>query len=155
MTSLIDTFWNEYQLALNAEPSLPQYEERKARWQTLARKSFLLSVSVPALDRIAVQTWRAKTGRRALLTTLAVVRYVQKKGVHPPTLDALVAEGYMSELPIDPYSGEAFGYHRTGDGFLLYSWGQNHIDDGGRQGTGQDGKPRKLWTDTAIGSSGR
>jgi hypothetical protein len=144
MTALIDAFCNEYQLILETEPSQPQYNERKARWMALAQESHFLETQAPALDRIIGLAWRVKTARRALLTALAVTRYAQDKGGHPATLDALVAEGFLSELPTDPYSGKAFGYQRTGDGFLLYSWGENLADDGGRQGTGYDGVPR-LW----------
>jgi hypothetical protein len=146
MTVLIDTLWQEYQVALETEPSRPQYEERRTRWMALAQESFLIGKAAPTLNRMVSLVWRAQTGRRALLTMLAVMRYAEEKGVHPPTLDALVAEGYANELPIDPYSGRAFGYRRTGDGFLLYSVGQNLKDDGGQQGVNQAGRPR-MWAD--------
>lgn len=145
-TSLIDAFWNEYQVLLDTEPSHPQYEQRKARWMALAEGSVFLRTSAPAHSRLVNLVWRIQTGRRALLSALAVLRYARDKGVYPPTLDALVAEGYMSVLPLDPYSGGPFGYRRTGDAFLLYSWGENLVDDGGQQGTDRNGKPRD-WTD--------
>ncbi len=142
MTSLIDAFLRGYQLILDTEPSHPQYEERKARWTALAQRSFLLRIQAPAMERVAALAWRMKTGRQALLTTVAIMRYAQDKGSYPSTLAALTADGYMSELPVDPYSDGAFGYRRTPDGFLLYSWGENQTDDGGRQGTGYNGQPR-------------
>ncbi len=146
MISLMDAFANEYQLLLDTQPSDPQHEERKARWLGLAGESFFLRTLAPALDRITALAWRIQAGRRALLTTLAVFRYARDKGVYPPTLDTLVAEGYVKELPIDPYSGGAFVYRQTPGGFVLYSWGDNLTDDGGRQGTSYDGEPR-LWMD--------
>jgi hypothetical protein len=142
MISLIERYCSEYQLALETPPSDPQYEARQARWQALAGESFLLSVSAPAMERMVALVWRVTASRRALLTTVAVLRYGKDHGVYPATLDTLVADGYMKELPIDPYSGKAFGYRVTGDDFLLYSWGLNLVDDGGRQGTGQNGAPR-------------
>jgi hypothetical protein len=141
MTSLIDALWQEYQLALATEPSRPQYEQHQAQCMALAQQSYLLAEGAPAMDRIASLAWHAKTGRRALLTTVAVMRYAADKGVYPPALDALVAEGYVNELLIDPYSGLPFGYRRTGDGFLLYSVGENGKDDGGQQGV-RNGQPR-------------
>lgn len=142
MISLIERYCSEYQLALETPPSDPQYEARQARWKALANESFLLSVSAPAMERMVALIWRATASRRALLTTVAVLRYGRDKGVYPGTLEGLVADGYVKELPVDPYSGEPFGYRVTGDGFLLYSWGANLVDDGGRQGTGQNGAPR-------------
>ncbi len=145
MTSRIEAFWDEYQLVLETEPYRPQYEERKAQWMVPAQESFLLRMSIPAQERLVALAWRLKTGRRALLTNMAMMRYVQDKGHYPLSLDALLADGYMKELPLDPYSGKAFGYRRTDKGFVLYRWGENLTDDGGRQATGQDGKPH-MWT---------
>jgi len=142
MTSRIETFWDEYQLVLGTEPCRPEYEERRAQWMALAQESLLLRALAPAQERLAALIWRLKTGRRALLTTLAVMRYEKDKESCPATLEALVTAGYLSELPIDPYCGRTFGYQRTAAGFLLYSWGVNLADDGGRQGTGQNGQPR-------------
>ena len=147
IVSRIDRFWNEYQLALEAEPSHPDHQERKARWMALAQESSLLGEAVPGMDRISVQVWRVKASRRALLTTVAVMRYAENKGGYPTTLDALIADGYMNQLPIDPYRGQSFGYRRTQDGFLLYSRGDDLTDDGGQPGTGQGGKPRRQWTE--------
>lgn len=146
MTSLLDALMSEYQLLAETEPSRREYGEEKARLMALAQKSFLLGKQAPAMERVAALVWRLKTGRRALLTTVAALRYRHDKGDYPATLGALVADGYMKKLPIDPYSGMAFGYRATGDDFLLYSWGLNLVDDGGRQGTGQNGKPR-AWAD--------
>jgi hypothetical protein len=146
MTSLIETLYGEYQLTLTTEPSRPQYEEHRAQWMTLAQESFLLGKTAPALDRMTRLVWRVKTGRWALMTILGVMRYAKERSVYPPTLDTLVAEGYMNELPIDPYSGRAFGYQRTEDGFLLYSVGEDFKDDGGRLGIGPSRKPQ-MWAD--------
>jgi hypothetical protein len=146
MTSLLDALMSEYQLLAQTEPSRREYGEEKARLMALAQKSFLLGRQAPAMERVAALVWRLKTGRRALLTTVAVLRYGRDKGDYPATLETLVADGYMRELPIDPYSGKAFGYRTTENGFLLYSWGLNLVDDGGWQETGQNGMPR-AWAD--------
>ncbi|NLH99166.1 MAG: hypothetical protein GX446_06695 [Chthonomonadales bacterium] len=142
MISLIERYYSEYQLALETPPSDPRHEARQDRWKALADESFLLSVAAPAMERMVALVWRATASRRALLTTMAVQRYERDHGVYPATLDALVAGGYMKELPLDPYSGKTFGYRATGDDFLLYSWGLNLVDDGGLQGAGQNGAPR-------------
>jgi len=142
MTSLIERYCSEYQAVLETPPSDPQHEARQAQWEALAGESFLLSVSTPAMERMVALVWRVQAGRRALSTTLAVMRYARDKGGYPSSLDALASEGYLNELPLDPYSGKPFGYLRTAEGFSLYSWGENLVDDGGHQGIGQNGAPR-------------
>lgn len=49
---------------------------------------------------------------------------------YPETLAALVPD-VMQTIPADPWTGDAFIYHRTEDGFVLYSVGPNQRDDGG------------------------
>jgi len=38
----------------------------------------------------------------------------------------------MKELPLDHFAGKPPIYHRKGNGYILYSIGQNLKDDGGR-----------------------
>jgi hypothetical protein len=39
---------------------------------------------------------------------------------------------FLSSVPLDPVDGEPLRYRRNGDGtFLLYSVGENGVDDGG------------------------
>lgn len=69
--------------------------------------------------------------RDALLTTLALLRYKQDKGSFPKDLNELLSNGYLNQLPIDPYSGKSLVYKRKDDDFMLYSLGKDFDDDGG------------------------
>ncbi|MFZ2149015.1 MAG: hypothetical protein WAV28_17535, partial [Sedimentisphaerales bacterium] len=106
----------------------------------------MLKITIPAYRRVSQIAWRMKTGRRALLTILAVMRYEKEKAQYPASLDELVAADYLKELPRDPYSDGPFVYKRTDEGFLLYSLGTDLTDDGGKLALGKDGKPR-MWAD--------
>ena len=106
----------------------------------------MLKLNVPAYRRVSQLTWRMKTGREALLTVLAVMRCEKEKGCYPSSLDELVKADYLKKLPMDPYSNKPLVYKRTDDGFLLYSFGTNLIDDGGNLGRGGSGNP-KMWAD--------
>ena len=68
-----------------------------------------------------------------LLTPLvfALEAYRRDKGGYPDELDAL-REDYIAEIPLDPFSGEAFRYVKEGENYLLYSVGPNGIDEEGR-----------------------
>ena len=50
----------------------------------------------------------------------------------------------MEEMPNDPYSDGPLVYRRTDESFILYSFGMNLKDDGGKLGLGKDGRPR-MW----------
>jgi len=108
--------------------------------------NMLLSILPPAFDRVDQQAWRLKTHEGAAIITVAIVSYRRDRSEYPASLETLVATGYLSKLPQDPFGTGPLSYRRTNDGFLLYSWGENLTDDGGVQGLGQDGKPR-MWAD--------
>ncbi len=106
----------------------------------------ILKLQTPAQKRINQITWRLRTGRQALLAVLAVMRFEKEKGRYPLDLEELVKAGYLKKLPMDPYSDGPLVYKKTDSGFLLYSFGMNLKDDGGKLGISSRGKPR-MWMD--------
>jgi hypothetical protein len=106
----------------------------------------MLKINTPAYRRVSQIAWRMKTGREALLAVLAIMRYEKEKGQCPASLDELVEAGYLKKLSMDPFSDGPLIYRRTDGGFLLYSFGINLTDDGGKLGLGGRGTPR-MWAD--------
>ena len=106
----------------------------------------MLKINTPAYRRVNQLAWRMKTGRQALLTVLTVMRYEKEKDQYPASLDELVEAGYLKKLPMDPYSDGPLIYRRTNGGFLLYSFGMDLTDDGGKLGLDSRGTPR-MWAD--------
>lgn len=79
----------------------------------------------------AVARDRAIARRDAMRVALALEAYHGQHGAYPDSLAALrVDPGW--KLPEDPFSGKDFGYRRSGEGFALYSRGEDLDDDGGR-----------------------
>jgi hypothetical protein len=115
-------------------------------WAKALRLSYMLKEQGPAQYRVGQISWRVKTGRQALLTVLAVMRYEKEKGRYPATLQELVKAGFLKKLPIDPYSNAPLVYKKTRSGFLIYSVGMNLKDDGGKLGLSSRGTPR-MWAD--------
>jgi hypothetical protein len=91
---------------------------------------------VPTLDaaRASFTTRRATAAMTRLV--FALEAYHRDNGNYPEALDDLL-EHYIDELPLDPFSGEAFRYIVESEGYLLYSVGPNGIDEDGR-GRGDD-----------------
>jgi hypothetical protein len=92
------------------------------------------------------RSWMVRTYGNAVLTTLALKRYRMERGYYPDKLEEIVGAGYLREIPRDPYAPGPLSYRKTGDDFLLYSWGTNYQDDGGKQSVDNSGRP-KLFTE--------
>src|SRR5262249_6620406 len=80
---------------------------------------------------------RAEQTRRNLSLAFALAAYRSDHGSYPEKLD-LLAPQYLEEIPNDLYSGKALIYRPSEHGYLLYSVGDNGLDDGGR---GSDDTP--------------
>jgi hypothetical protein len=140
--AMVDAYFEQIQETLRTPPNSKQpglEPEGQIDW---GKQNLFLSLLKPAHERLGFLVWRARTGEAALGAIVAIHRYKAEKGSYPDRLDELVAAGLLPGLPDDPFGEGPLTYCRTPDGFVLYSWGQNLTDDGGRPGTGQDGKPR-------------
>ena len=79
--------------------------------------------------------WRMVTDLHLTRAGLALLQYKQAHGTFPETLEALGVEGLT-----DPYTGKSLLYRPEGEGFVVYSVGQDRQDNGGT--------PRPKWEDT-------
>jgi hypothetical protein len=68
---------------------------------------------------------------RLLICDLAVRLYRVEHGKLPKRLEQLTPN-YLQELPVDPFSGQPFTYRPDGEIFVLYSFGADGNDDGGK-----------------------
>ncbi|HXI69068.1 MAG TPA: hypothetical protein VNN22_01795 [Verrucomicrobiae bacterium] len=74
---------------------------------------------------------KMETARRVVVTAIALKRFQMKHGNLPEALNELVPE-FLQSVPIDPNDGHPLRYHPNADGmYLLYSVGDNGVDDGG------------------------
>jgi len=73
---------------------------------------------------------------------LALKAYQCERHVYPKTL-AELQQGLDWPLPQDPFSGKDFIYRCEGEGFILYSIGQDLEDDGGLPERDEQGKWRQ------------
>jgi hypothetical protein len=70
---------------------------------------------------------------------LALLQYEQVHGTMPPTLDALGLEGL-----VDPFTEKPLSYRPEGEGFVVYSVGEDRKDNGGTpRPKQQDSDPRR------------
>ena len=84
----------------------------------------------PLRYRRADARWRVRRDMSTIGFELAR-RHLQW-GVYPASLDPLAAD-FDGKVPVDPFTGRPFTYMSTPpQGAVLYSWGENGKDDGGR-----------------------
>ena len=74
---------------------------------------------------------RIETARNMVITAIVLKRYELRHHQLPVTLDRLTPD-LLQAVPIDCMDGQRLRYRRNADGtFLLYSVGENGVDDGG------------------------
>jgi hypothetical protein len=100
----------------------------------LPRPSQQFFSEVPLASRKAA---RAQTWIDQAVVACALERVRLARGQFPDTLAALVPQ-FIAKLPTDLIDGQPLRYHRTGDGYILYSVGWNKTDDGGQIGSTRD-----------------
>ena len=94
------------------------------------RYAFLSGVLTPLYTR--ARSAAAQAGINGTQIVLALQVYKDRYGGYPASLGEPRAKlGWT--IPEDPFSGKDFVYKRRGDGFLLYSIGENLKDDGARK----------------------
>ena len=91
----------------------------------------LVSQGVMSMSAVFDKVMRVETAKQATITAIALKRYQLKHGNYPADLNSLVPE-FVPSIPRDPADGQPLRYRRNADEtFLLYSVGENAVDDGG------------------------
>jgi hypothetical protein len=113
------------------------YEEQEAAdkafqtdFRRLANNTPLTGFLFPAVDKVAMFSRRKQAYARCLATALAVERYRQEHMVWPERLQQIVP-GELPAMPIDPFDGMPLRYRRLSDGVVIYSVGQDRVDNDG------------------------
>jgi hypothetical protein len=91
-----------------------------------------------SLTKTAVETCRTHFATQArheasvdlLRLGLLIEQHYAEHGSYPDSLNVL-APALDGTVPLDPFSGESYRYVIDSAAFLLYSVGQNQVDDGG------------------------
>jgi hypothetical protein len=91
----------------------------------------MLSQSIVGLDGMVRKVMTIQTAKQVTMTAIALKRHQLKNGNYPMDLNSLVPE-FIPTVPLDPVDGQPLRYRPKADGtFLLYSVGENGVDDGG------------------------
>jgi hypothetical protein len=83
-----------------------------------------------AYHRVHEVYFRVTTDRKGNLILIALRRFKNKEGVWPDGLKEIEPQ-VSADVLVDPSNGGPFVYKLTGEGFMLYSRGNNNIDENG------------------------
>jgi len=118
--------WDE---VLRHEKSLFYHEIRKYSNPVIWVQS--LWTLRPARQRAAGKHKRIVAQERLLAAELALRCYLADKARVPARLEDLVPD-YLAKVPQDPFTGQAMIYRPQGTNWLVYSVGEDGVDNGGR-----------------------
>ena len=99
---------------------------KRLPWYGIVSKLAVQNMEATFL-KVAIFDALILTSRAGLACRIHKVR----TGQYPESLEALVP-ALLTEVPVDPFTGRPLVYRRAGEGFIVYSFGSNLKDDGGR-----------------------
>lgn len=107
---------------------LPPEKLKQAFEASVVAKAF-----VPAMKQVDTALRRERARQHALEMALAAQWYHREHGRFPENAEQLVGKS-LPKIPADPFSrtGEPMQYRRDGDRAVVWSVGENTVDDGGR-----------------------
>jgi len=124
----------------------------EAKLEATSKVHILLHEFMPAFSRIITLEIRAIARLRIARVALAIQRYRLATGNLPDTLADLVPI-YLDAVPEDPFDGRTLRFEKLETGFVVYSVGEDRMDDGGKERlpTGKRKKtPPPSWDITFI-----
>jgi hypothetical protein len=108
--------------------------------------NFLAQMLFPSIGRASVRFARSQTAVDLATVACALERCRLAQGQIPETLGALVPR-FIDKVPADVFDGQSLRYHPKSDGsFVLYSIGENKVDDGGKLAWTKEKKPKIDYT---------
>ncbi len=108
--------------------------------------SMMMRMIIPAVGSLEKTIWQIKIKRDALITILAILRFKQETGNYPRSLNDL-KPAYIDEIPSDIYRQGPMTYKQTETGFILYSFGIDRDDDGGKMGKSECSGNPYMWNE--------
>ncbi len=100
-------------------------QPRRGDWRRI-----LSRMTLPALSRAVSKEWRHVATMRCARVGCAVERFRLAHGTLPASLNEL-APRFLDPIPSDPIDGQPLKYRPLERGYVVYSVGEDGVDDGG------------------------
>lgn len=127
--SLMTRRLKEAQRPMHEHSELDKQFEQDVR--ALPKNAYITRVLLPAMSKISESFRRKHALLRCTIVALAAERYRRDKQVWADKSDQFCPQ-YFSTVPLDPFDGKPLRYRRLKDGVVIYSVGQDGVDNGGK-----------------------
>lgn len=107
-------------------------KEKVPAWDVLSR------TLLPSLSRAQYLFERLRADAALGRVVVAIMEFSGKNEGHPPKSLSELGDADVQKSFEDPFSGQPMQYRATTDGWLVYSFGLNLKDDGGRMSQKRD-----------------
>lgn len=105
-------------------------KEFEAKVRELPKNAVITRLLLPAVSKMGEAFRRKHALLRSTIVALAAERYRREKKSWPDNLDQLCPP-FLSHVQLDPYDGKPLRYRRLKDGVLIYSAGQDAVENDG------------------------
>lgn len=122
--------YNRIVKSSTSQDRLKAMTENEAEKASLPRLYLATEIMVPSLQRSVILDQNRIAQVRAARTGLAIERFRWDHDRFPERLEKLVPR-YMPALPADPFDGKPLRYRVEPDAVIIYSIGEDGVDDGG------------------------
>jgi hypothetical protein len=104
----------------------------KIEQEAIRMKFILSSMVLPAMNRVIVKEAESQAHLRLAFTAVTVERFRLANKRLPSSLEEL-APKFLSEVPLDPFTGQPLRYKQLPKGYVIYSLDKDGRDDGGKE----------------------
>jgi hypothetical protein len=126
--SLMNRRVKEVQLPMHEQIAKEKAFEQEVRG--LPRNAVITRLLLPAMSKFSEAFRREHAYIRCTIVALAAERYRREKKAWPDNAEQLCPQ-YLGSVPLDPYDGKPLRYKREPDGVIIYSIGNDGVDNGG------------------------
>lgn len=91
----------------------------------------LVRLSISSFEKMITSLNRSHAHQLCTITALAAERFRIQHTRWPNALDELVTAGLIKSVPLDPFDGQPLRWKPTENGRLIYSIGQDRVDNNG------------------------
>ena len=96
----------------------------------IPQDAIMARLMMPPIEKILTAIHRVHADQRCVIVALAAERFRIQKRRWPET-DEMVATGFLTSVPLDPFDGKPLRWKTTENGRLIYSIGQDRTDNDG------------------------
>jgi predicted small secreted protein len=111
------------------------------------KHNLFINMLYPSFNKILNMSFKNKANVDAASTIISILRFKQDKNTYPENLQELIDQNYLKQMPIDPFSNKPMIYKKADNNFILYSKGEDFIDNGGER-KNMDSEPYHIWSET-------